>query len=72
MDKTTIGFNAGTVWALLCDNNRWSYNDLKQKSGLNDLELGVAIGWLARENKIEIENDQGQLFLFLNVNVYIG
>ena len=72
MDKNGIGTNAGKVWMLLSDNSRWTYDDLKKKSGLNDMELSSAIGWLAREDKIEFETAQGDSFLFLGVNVYIG
>lgn len=54
MNKSEIGLNAGKVWQLLSDYTRWSYDSLKRKSGLKDKELGAALGWLAREDKIEI------------------
>ena len=52
-----IGLNAGS---------------LKRKSGLKDKELGAALGWLAREDKIEFEQQEDELYVFLCVNVYIG
>lgn len=45
---------------------------LKRKSGLKDKELGAAIGWLAREDKIEFEQQEEELYIYLCVNVYIG
>ena len=42
MDKMEIGLNAGKVWQLLCNNEKWSYGSLKRKSGLKDKELA---GW---------------------------
>ena len=39
-----IGLNAGKVWQLLCNNEKWSYGSLKRKSGLKDKELGAALG----------------------------
>lgn len=72
MNKTTIGLNAGTVWGILSNNVRWTYEELKLVSGLNDVELGAALGWLAREDKIEIEKESEDVILFLSVNVYIG
>ena len=72
MDKREIGLNAGKVWLLLNDYARWSYGDLKRKSGLNDKELGAALGWLAREDKIEIHQEEDELHISLGVNVYIG
>lgn len=55
MNIYEIGKNAGTVWQLLSDHRDWSYGELKQASGLRDRELNAAIGWLAREGKIEID-----------------
>ena len=36
MDKNEIGLNAGKVWQLLSNNDKWSYGNLKRKSGLKD------------------------------------
>lgn len=72
MDKNEIGLNAGKVWQLLSDNEKWSYGALKRKSGLKDKELGAAIGWLAREGKIEFYDCEEDLYVYLCVNVYIG
>ena len=66
MDKNEIGLNAGKVWQLL------SYGNLKKKSGLKDKDLGAALGWLAREDKIEFEQEEEELYVYLCVNVYIG
>ena len=33
MDKNEIGLNAGKVWQLLSNNDKWSYGNLKKKSG---------------------------------------
>ena len=67
-----IGLNAGKVWQLLSNNDKWSYGSLKRKSGLKDKVLGAALGWLAREDKIEFEQQEDELYVFLCVNVYIG
>ena len=53
MDRKQIGVYAGKVWQLLSNNEKWGYGTLKRKSGLKDKELGAALGWLSRENKIE-------------------
>ena len=59
-----IGLNAGKVWQLLSNNDKWSYGSLKRKSGLKDKELGAALGWLAREDKIEFEQQEDELYVF--------
>jgi len=72
MDKISIGNHAGIIWKILCDNNRWSYQHLKAVTGLPDRDLNAAIGWLARENKIEFEEICGCKYISLGVNIYIG
>lgn len=72
MDKAEIGMNAGKIWHLLENNAKWSYKELKSKSGLKDKELGAALGWLAREERIEPDQEGDELFVFVCVNVYIG
>ena len=72
MDNNEIGLNAGKVWQLLSNNDIWSYGNLKRNSGLKDKDLGAALGWLAREDKIEFEQEEEELYVYLCVNVYIG
>ena len=72
MDKYQIGTNAGIVWNVLENNAHWSYEQLKTASGLSDRDLNAAIGWLARENKIDFDINKENDTLFLSVNVYIG
>ena len=72
MDKHQIGVNAGKVWKLLNDNKRWSYCDLKRASELSDRDLNAAIGWLARENKIDFECSNGDDCLSLIHICYVS
>lgn len=72
MDKHQIGINAGIVWNVLKNNAHWSYDQLKLASGLSDRDLNAAIGWLARENKVDFDMNNDHDTLFLSVNVYIG
>ena len=72
MNKNQIGTNAGVVWNVLKDNCHWEYTNLKEDTGINDRDLNAAIGWLAREDKIDFEIKEGEDKLFLSVNVFIG
>lgn len=74
MDKYTIGNNAGIVWKLLNNGKRWSYEDLKKASGLTDRDLNAAIGWLAREGKVEIEESKvgRKTIIYLTLCYYIS
>ena len=72
MNRNEIGVNAGKVWQLLSNNEKWSYGLLKRKSGLKDKELGADLGWLSRESKIEFDQCDEELYVYLCANVYIG
>lgn len=73
MDKHEIGANAGKVWQLLSNNVKWSIKDLQETAGLSEVELYSAIGWLARENKIDFDNsDKENPCVYLYVNIFFG
>ena len=73
MNKHQIGLNAGIVWHLLNNNERWTYCKLREASGLSERDLDAAIGWLAREDKIDFNRlDGDDECFFLSVNVFIG
>lgn len=75
MNKETIGINAGILWRLLSSENKsWEYNELKEATGLSDRDLNTAIGWLAREDKIQFQSNKTERkeFLYLELNLYIG
>lgn len=71
MDKKTIGTNAGIIWNILNDSRKWNISGLKKASGLPEPEIYTAIGWLARENKIEIETcPDGKYCYYLVIEYY--
>ena len=60
MDKHFIGKWAGIVWQLLStDNRKWTFEEVQQTTGLDERQLSSAIGWLAREDKIQFEVQYG-------------
>ena len=52
-----FGRNAGIVWNVLKENSYLSDSDLIELTSLREYELYIAIGWLARENKIKKEGE---------------
>lgn len=72
MNTKEIRTYAGKVWKLLVDNSKWTFTELQRRSGLNDTELGAALGWLAHENKIEFDQRSEEIHISVSVNVYIG
>lgn len=71
MDKNNIGTNAGIIWRLMDTKQYWTYAELKEFSGLSLPDLFAAIGWLAREDKIEfVSNSSNEEVLSLHMNIY--
>ncbi|MEN6589626.1 MAG: winged helix-turn-helix domain-containing protein [Proteiniphilum sp.] len=71
MNKRLIGTNAGIIWNLLNDYQKWNIAQLKEASGLSEHEIYAAIGWLARENKIEIDvSTEGNENYYLMIDYY--
>ncbi|MDE6489812.1 MAG: winged helix-turn-helix domain-containing protein [Muribaculaceae bacterium] len=68
MNVETIGSFAGLVWNALSEADVLGTKQIKKITKLKDKELYAAIGWLARENKIDIQisdEDPKELLLTL-------
>ena len=65
MIKDLIGINAGVIWQLLSDRGRLSIRELGEHTCLSSLNVGLAIGWLARENNITFIKNGEILFVEL-------
>ena len=57
MNIETIGTYAGTVWTALNTAEALGVKQLKKITKLKDKEIFAALGWLAREGKINIDVD---------------
>ncbi len=65
MKKDQIGFNAGKIWQKLeKDLTNTDINKIKRDLKMNSMELGTALGWLARENKITFFPDEKTIYVF--------
>ena len=60
-----VGDAAGEVWRLLDQGGKHSLAQLKKKFSGSDELLGFAVGWLAREDKLEIFKEKRTLVLRL-------
>ena len=59
MEKDQIGSFAGIVWRTLNDKGRLSFEELMHATHLSNDVIWMAIGWLAREGKIEFDGQNG-------------
>ena len=55
---TQVGETAGKVWSLLNDQGPQTLAQLKKKLNGNGEVLSFAIGWLAREDKLEFTTEK--------------
>lgn len=59
--RDSIRKNAGIVCKVL-NNTRLSWEELQKQTGIEPLELASAIGWLAKEERINIYSNEGVLY----------
>ncbi len=66
MNVETIGAWAGLVWNALAAADVLGLKQLKKETKLKDKEVFAALGWLAREGKVDIQTnpDDEKDFLF--------
>ena len=65
MVSEKFGANAGLVWNLLDEKSLMNVKDVKKSTKLTDKDLFAAFGWLAREDKINIVEENGELIVSL-------
>ena len=54
MEINNIGNNAGLVWNALNANGKMTETKLKKETGFASAEFFAALGWLAREGKLNV------------------
>lgn len=65
MNVETIGTNAGLIWNALNESKTMNLKDLKKATKLKEKESFLALGWLAREGKINIEETEKDVIITL-------
>jgi hypothetical protein len=63
--KEQVGDAAGEVWRLLNQGGPQTLAQLKKKINGSSELLGFAVGWLAREDKLEILKEKRSILLRL-------
>lgn len=65
MNVETIGNWAGLVWVALNEQGKIGIKALKKATKLKEKEIYAAIGWLAREGKVCIEDSDADVLVAL-------
>jgi hypothetical protein len=60
-----IGQNAGAVWKVLNTKGEQNLSSLKKLAKLDDKQLYLALGWLAREGKVKFTPNKQQTLVGL-------
>ena len=64
--KERIGVNAGAVWTALSEKKgKASIKDIKKATKLTEKDLYAALGWLAREGKVNLEEADKDIVISL-------
>jgi predicted HTH transcriptional regulator len=58
MSDTTIGDAAGKIWEYLDKNGATSVSKVTKETGVSKNDAQRAIGWLAKEDKLNFEMDK--------------
>ena len=66
MNVKNIGLNAGVIWHLLFDNGKLTVRKIGEMTGYDGMNICLALGWLAREDKISFINSDGSIYFELN------
>ena len=65
MNVETVGAWAGEVWTALDAKGTLGVKALKKATKLKEKEIYAAMGWLAREGKISISEDDADVMVSL-------
>lgn len=63
MLKDDIGINANTISHLLTDKGEMSIGEIKELTRYEEIVVALALGWLAKENRIRFFNRNYQLMV---------
>ncbi len=59
-----IGTNAGKIWNLLVSQKEADITTITRRTNIDEQDVHAAIGWLARENKIEAQVGKNNQLVF--------
>lgn len=66
MLKEKAGETAGKIWKALEGTEGLTVKQLKKNLKATDKDLYLGLGWLLREDKLSVEEVEGELFAKLN------
>lgn len=68
IDTKIIGETAGVIWQYLHEHGRTTLTTLVRALGAQSDAVVMAVGWLAREGKVELEQEKRSIYVVLTEN----
>ncbi len=65
IDNQSIGETAGVVWQYLKEHGRTTLTTLQRGIGAPSEAVLMAVGWLAREGKVELQQEKRSVYIKL-------
>lgn len=65
MQASLVGEFAGLIWRTLEGEDRLSYKEIIKITKLKQKEFYLGLGWLLREDKINVHDSDGELLFSL-------
>jgi len=69
MMKNEVGYSAGIIWHLLSERGVLSIRKIGEMTNYNESLIFLALGWLAREDKVHFMDKSGKMYVELSVPV---
>lgn len=64
--KHDININAGTIWRIVSERKRLPLKEIQKMTGYNETMMLFALGWLAKEEKVELKDNEGTVYVELS------
>ncbi len=59
------GETAGKIWSVLNEKGELTLKQIKKLAKINEKEFYLGLGWLLREDKLEVEEKENEMFFCL-------
>jgi len=66
--KTNIGYTAGKIWQVLKEKGEMDITQITKAVDEKSVVVYMALGWLAREDKINLTEKKYKVFVSLTVS----
>jgi len=70
MTKPILSTFSGTIWHLLMKKGQMTMKEIAEYLDKDVLYVQITLGWMARENRVILSDNDGKTYITLNHSVY--